>query len=217
MGRPFGTQSERRHDRPSVVRRRARTGQSPDPRAADICPVGPRAAALPSAAPRSSPGVVRFLGRFPAVQHDWIAAALHPFAEHRVSSLVPPVFDAYCRVFHPAVRCPDDELFGIHTDDADEDVTWAEVAAFNGRTAHPAMEWTSITGSWQYRGPDDQPGPWDDAPAEGHLPVERPPPPRVTCPCPSQRDWQPSSPATRAPRTTASSASGRAAGSWWAT
>jgi hypothetical protein len=111
------------------------------------------------------------------VQHPWIAAALHPFAEHRVSSLVPPVFDAYARVFHPAVRYPDDELFGIETDSdsdsdaADEDVTWAEVAAFNGRTAHPAMEWASITGSWEFRGSDDQPGMWNDAPAEGHLPV----------------------------------------------
>ena len=107
------------------------------------------------------------------MQHPWIAAALHPFAEHRVSSLVPPVFDAYARVFHPAVRYPDDELFGIDIDDdaADEDVTWAEVAVFNGRTAHPAMEWASITGSWEFRGSDDQPGMWNDAPAEGHLPV----------------------------------------------
>jgi hypothetical protein len=106
------------------------------------------------------------------VQHAWIAAALHPFAEHRVSSLVPPVFDAYARVFHPAVRYADDEWL----DDEgplppDEDVTWAEVAAFNGRTAHPAMEWASITGSWEFRGSDDQPGMWNDAPAEGHLPV----------------------------------------------
>src|SRR3954469_10752465 len=175
MGRPFrhcdSAGSERRHDRPSVVRRRARTGQSPDPRAADICPVGPRAAALPSAAPRSSPGVVRSLGRFLPVQVAWIAEGLLPWSEHRVGSLVPCGFEAYARVFHPAVRYPDDELFGIDSDDPDEDVTWAEVAAFNGRTAHPAMEWASITGSWEFQGNDDQPGLWNDAPAEGHLPV----------------------------------------------
>jgi hypothetical protein len=108
------------------------------------------------------------------VPHAWITEALHPFAEHRVTSLIPPVFDAYARVFHPAVRYSDDELFGIDTDDEpadDEDVTWAEVAAFNGRRAHPAMEWASITGSWAFRGSDDQPGMWNDAPAEGHLPV----------------------------------------------
>jgi hypothetical protein len=33
------------------------------------------------------------------------------------------------------------------------------------------MEWASITGSWEFRGNDDQPGLWNDAPAEGHLPV----------------------------------------------
>ena len=107
------------------------------------------------------------------MQHAWIAAALHPFAEHRVSSLVPPVFDAYARVFHPAVRYADDDW--LDDDDGplppDEEVTWAEVAAFNGRTAHAAMEWASITGSWEFRGSDDQPGMWNDAPAEGHLPV----------------------------------------------
>jgi hypothetical protein len=105
------------------------------------------------------------------VQVAWIAEALLPVADHRVGSLVPPVFEAYARVFHPAVRYPDDELFGIHSDEPDEDVTWAEVAAFNGRAAHPAMEWASITGSWDFRGNDDQPGLWNDAPAEGHLPV----------------------------------------------
>jgi hypothetical protein len=105
------------------------------------------------------------------VQVAWIAEALLPFSDHRVGSLVPPVFEAYARVFHPAVRYPDDDLFGIDSGDPDVDVTWAEVAAFNGRTAHPAMEWTSITGSWEFRGNDDQPGLWNDAPAEGHLPV----------------------------------------------
>ena len=103
--------------------------------------------------------------------HAWIAEALRPFADHVVGSLVPPVFEAYARVFHPAVRYPDDWDLGAGTDEPDEDVTWAEVAAFNGRTAHPAMEWTSITGSWEFRGNDDQPGLWNDAPAEGHVPV----------------------------------------------
>ena len=107
------------------------------------------------------------------MQHAWIAEALHPFGQD-VGSLVPPVFEAYARVFHPAVRYPDDEDWlppGEVSDEPDEDVTWAEVAAFNGRTAHPAMEWASITGSWEFRGNDDQPGVWNDAPAEGHLPT----------------------------------------------
>jgi len=101
----------------------------------------------------------------------WVATALDGQPFGTVAGLVPPVFEAYARVFHPAVRYPDDELFGIDSDEPDQDVTWAEVAAFNGRTAHPAMEWASITGSWDFRGDDDQPGLWNDSPAEGHLPV----------------------------------------------
>ena len=101
----------------------------------------------------------------------WVVTALDGQLFGTVAGLVPPVFEAYARVFHPAVRYPDDELFGIDSDEPDQDVTWAEVAAFNGRTAHPAMEWASITGSWDFRGDDDQPGLWNDSPAEGHLPV----------------------------------------------
>jgi hypothetical protein len=105
------------------------------------------------------------------VPHAWITEALLPASGARVGSLVPPVFEAYARVFHPAVRYPDDELFGIDSDEPDADVTWAEVAAFNGRTAHPAMDWASITGSWEYVQDEDQPGLWNDSPARGHLPV----------------------------------------------
>jgi hypothetical protein len=101
----------------------------------------------------------------------WVVTALRDQEAGTVASLVPPVFAAFARVFHPAVRYPDDELFGIDSDEPDEDVTWAEVAAFNGRTAHPAMDWASITGAWEFRGSEDQPGLWNDAPAEGHLPV----------------------------------------------
>ncbi|HEX2074912.1 MAG TPA: hypothetical protein VHF92_14095 [Geodermatophilus sp.] len=91
----------------------------------------------------------------------WLADALHP-SPGRVGSLVPPTFPAFARVFHPAVR---------YAEDDDIDVTWAEVAAANGRTAHAAMQWASITGSWEYHGEDDQPGLWNDAPADGHLPA----------------------------------------------
>jgi hypothetical protein len=105
------------------------------------------------------------------VPHAWIAEALLPAADARVGSLVPPVFEAYARVFHPAVRYPDDELFGIDSDEPDVDVTWAEVAAHNGRIAHPAMAWASITGSTDFLDGDDQPGLWNDSPAVGHLPV----------------------------------------------
>jgi hypothetical protein len=101
----------------------------------------------------------------------WLVPALGGQEPGTVAALVPPLFEAYARVFHPAVRYPDDELSGLSSDEPDEEVTWAEVAAFNGRTAHPAMEWASITGSWEYVQSEDQPGLWNDSPAQGHLPV----------------------------------------------
>jgi hypothetical protein len=103
---------------------------------------------------------------------DWIVRALRGQPAGTVASLVPPVFEAYARVFHPAVRYPDDFEIGAMSDEPDEDVTWAEVAAYNGRTAHPAMEWASVTGSWEFVQSDDQPGMWNGAPPVGHLPSQ---------------------------------------------
>src|SRR3954469_15742165 len=110
MGRPFRLASERRQiARPSYGGER-----EPDSHPTPGPPTFVQSARvqLPSRgrAPRNSPGVVRSPGSFPPVPHAWIAEALHPFAEHRVSSLVPPVFDAYARVFHPPVRYADDWL-----------------------------------------------------------------------------------------------------------
>ena len=90
----------------------------------------------------------------------WLPTALAPGAT--VGSLVPPGFPAYGRVFHPAVR---------YVRDDDLEVTWAEVAAANGTTAHPLMQWGSITGSFEYFENDDQAPIWHGAPARGHLPV----------------------------------------------
>jgi hypothetical protein len=94
---------------------------------------------------------------------SWIAAALAPAQPHTVAALVPPVFAAYARLPHPAIR---------YAGDDDVAVTWAEVAVRNGRTAHRLMQWPAVTGSWDYVAEDDQPGLWNDSPAEGHLPVE---------------------------------------------
>jgi hypothetical protein len=103
---------------------------------------------------------------------EWVLAALPGPYAGTVSSLVPQVFESYARVFHPAVRYPDEWDVEVEVSEPDQDVTWAEVAAFNGRTAHPAMEWASITGSWEFVQSDDQPGMWNDAPAQGHLPTQ---------------------------------------------
>jgi len=108
---------------------------------------------------------VAFAGRPPerdVSPGDWIARSVHTSLS-AVGSLVPPVFEAYARVFHPAVRY-----------DGDDDVVvpWAAVAAYNGTVAHPLMQWPAITGSWDYLTEDSQPPVWDRAPDEGHLPVE---------------------------------------------
>jgi len=91
----------------------------------------------------------------------WIAESVRD--DLTVASLVPPVFEAYARVFHPAYRYDGDD---------DIEVSWAEVAAHNGTLAHPLMQWPGITGGWQYVHDDDQAPVWHREPDEGHLPVE---------------------------------------------
>jgi hypothetical protein len=90
----------------------------------------------------------------------WIAEAVRRAPRDTVAALVPAGFAAHARVFHPAVR---------YDGDADVHVRWDEVAAANGTTPHRLMQWPGITGSWDYLGEADQPGLWNDAPAEGHL------------------------------------------------
>lgn len=76
--------------------------------------------------------------------------------------IVPPVFPAYARLLHPAIR---------YVGDDDVEVPWTEVAAANVTLAHPLMQWPAITGGWEFVHEDDQSPLWDDSPAEGHLPV----------------------------------------------
>ncbi len=90
----------------------------------------------------------------------WIAEAVRRAPSDTVAALLPADFPAHARVFHPAVR---------YDGDHDVHVRWDEVAAANGTTPHRLMQWPGITGSWEYLGEADQPGLWNDAPAEGHL------------------------------------------------
>jgi hypothetical protein len=92
----------------------------------------------------------------------WITAGLTPTTPRTVASLLPRGFAAHVRVLHPAVRYEGDD---------DVDVPWAAVARHNRRTAHRLMQWPAITGSWDFVADLDQPELWNDAPAEGHLPV----------------------------------------------
>jgi hypothetical protein len=110
---------------------------------------------------------------------DWVVASVRDF-EYDVGSLVPTSFEAYARLFHPAYRdVPTREEAGTEVTPViyqgkdtwwRREVRWSEVAAANGRVAHPAMEWISVTGSWRYEHGDTQPGLWDQEPTEGSLP-----------------------------------------------
>ncbi len=89
----------------------------------------------------------------------WISDRIHPFAQD-VGSLIPEGFDAYVRVLHPAYR---------HEGNDRVAVTWAEIAAANGRTVHPEMQWPHISGVWEHSG-GRHPGVWDQEPEVGTLP-----------------------------------------------
>src|SRR4051794_39168667 len=176
MGRPSGVDAGRTADparRSSTAASENRTVTRPPGRRHLSSRPACSSPAQQGPAPRSSPGVVRLLGRFALVHlagrpvetdpspASWLAAACEGQPWATVASLVPPVFDAYARVFHPAIR---------YRGDDDVDVSWAEIAAANGTTAHPLMEWGSITGSMDFFGEDNQFPLWDDSPAMGHLP-----------------------------------------------
>ena len=88
----------------------------------------------------------------------WISSARRRGDPGTVGSLVPTVFEAYARIFHPAIR---------YAGDDDVEVPWSEVAAHNGTVASPLAQWEVLT-----HGPvESQPPVWDDGPSEGHLPA----------------------------------------------
>jgi hypothetical protein len=87
----------------------------------------------------------------------WIKSRLHPFAQD-VGSVIPPGFDDYARVFHPADR------------DAGHPVTWRDIAIANGRTVHPEMQFGNIAGTWSRRSP--RPDLWSVDPRVGSAPIE---------------------------------------------
>ncbi len=95
-----------------------------------------------------------------ATAASWVVAGLRGFAES-VLSVVPEGFEAYGRIFHPAWRW-----------EPKTRVTWRDVARANGRVAHRAMQWPSITGSRRFVHGATQPGIWDHEPEEGSLPQE---------------------------------------------
>jgi hypothetical protein len=110
---------------------------------------------------------------------EWITAGTDT-SSRTVRGLVPGGFEDYGVIFHPAFREISDgeqpTLFAPWNIGEDRvpvyhrAVRWGDVAQANGRTAHPTMEWAAITGRWEYRYDDTQPGIWDIKPQWGSLP-----------------------------------------------
>lgn len=96
----------------------------------------------------------------------WIAGRLHPFAQD-AGSIIPPGFDAYARIFHPATR---------HDGQAAVPVTWREIADANLRVHHPEMQFGSLVARvgtpTRYRDGQPQPGLFDSWPRTGSLPLD---------------------------------------------
>ncbi len=88
----------------------------------------------------------------------WIAPRLLPFTEHRVGSVLPTGFPAYCRILHPAEfpRAGHGRL-----------VRWAEVARWSGRPLEPDAQFHSVALPGHDPG---RPAPWaGQGPCPGSL------------------------------------------------
>ncbi len=91
----------------------------------------------------------------------WIAERLHPFAQD-AGAIIPPGFDAYARIFHPATR---------RVGQVEIPVTWREIADANLRVHHAEMQFGALVGTPGLK-QQSQPGLWDRAPSTGTLPLD---------------------------------------------
>lgn len=107
--------------------------------------------------------------RFPALQRlelledlshaRWLEARLRPWKDELLlGSLLPGVFPAYARVFHPATLRA--------SGGAETPVRWSTIASWTGAAVHPGMQFGNVAKlTYPYRPP------WGAAPAAGALPA----------------------------------------------
>lgn len=88
----------------------------------------------------------------------WIGIDRRPFDDHSVGSLVPVVFDRYCRLLHPAWAA------------LEAPVRWDAVAAWSGRTIHALAQWESLS---RHLGDAGSGCPFVQPPATGGLPPQQ--------------------------------------------
>jgi hypothetical protein len=102
-------------------------------------------------------GMVEDIAHIPdsADEARWVTEGVTGFAES-VLSLVPRGFEAYARIFHPAV--PGGFFENLRTGQVP--MTWSEVAAIKGTRAHRAMQWPSLVRTYRSESifPDVEPG-----------------------------------------------------------
>lgn len=94
---------------------------------------------------------------------QWIAERVHPFAQD-AGAIIPPGFEAYARLFHPATR---------QVDQGELPVTWREIADANLRVHHPEMQFGALVARVGTPGvAQQQPGLFDRWPRTGSLPLD---------------------------------------------
>ena len=97
---------------------------------------------------------------------QWIAERLHPFA-HDAGAIIPPGFEAYARIFHPATR---------RVGEVTVPVTWREIADANLRAYHPEMQFGALVmrvgTPTRYNDRQPQPGLFDGWPRTGTISLE---------------------------------------------
>lgn len=95
---------------------------------------------------------------------QWVAERLHLFAQD-AGAIIPPGFDTYARIFHPATR---------RVGQVELPVTWREIADANLRVHHSQMQFgalvTRVGTPSVARQP--QPGLFDSWPKTGSLPLD---------------------------------------------
>lgn len=92
----------------------------------------------------------------------WVVQGLRGFGES-VLSVVPEGFEAYARVFHPAYENRGAERVPL---------SWADIAARNGREPHKGMQWVGVSAGTSAHYPGDDASDNLDLPEEGNLPLE---------------------------------------------
>lgn len=85
---------------------------------------------------------------------DWLVSSLFAFQKYVAGSVVPPGYEAYARILHPA-----QSISGY--------VSWAKIADWSGRAYHPAMQFECIATPRNSNGVG--PKPWD-----GQVPYDMP-------------------------------------------